>query len=94
MDCGYTGPPFHFDFDHRDPSEKQFKVANYSYGLERLREEASKCDLVCAPCHRTRTHRQRCKGCIDCSNMGSIGFDIEAESSECDPSSLTETLNS
>ena len=67
VDCGYIGPSFHMDFDHRDQATKEFKLAAYGYGIERLRVEAAKCDLLCALCHRTRTHKQRCPGCEECS---------------------------
>jgi hypothetical protein len=68
LDCAYEGPPFMFDFDHRDPTIKEFGVAagGQTRSLERSRAEAAKCDLVCANCHRMRTHRQRCTGCIYC----------------------------
>ncbi len=67
LDCGYTGPPFMFDFDHRDPSQKKHRVSTgETKSLVRLRKEAEKCDLVCAMCHRMRTHKQRCKGCQYC----------------------------
>lgn len=68
VDCGYEGPPFMFDFDHRDPSQKSFGLARKghtkSYNLLVL--ESEKCDLVCANCHRFRTHKQRCLGCEYC----------------------------
>lgn len=68
LDCGFIGPQCVFDFDHRDPSEKKFTLSAGSVlSLDRQREEAAKCDLVCANCHRMRTHRQRCDGCIDCT---------------------------
>ncbi len=67
MDCGFTGHPWQFDFDHREPSGKEFRISSYKYGVDRLRQEVEKCDLVCANCHRNRTHRQRCPGCIDCN---------------------------
>lgn len=68
IDCGYKGPPFMFDFDHRNPDEKSFEVNNGGNGvsIERLIAEAAKCDLVCANCHRFRTHKQRCSGCEFC----------------------------
>ena len=74
VDCGFKGPPFMFDFDHRDPNEKifQLSVKGGSYSLEKLREEAAKCDLVCSNCHRMRTHRQRCRGCEYCCSMVSV----------------------
>jgi hypothetical protein len=68
LDCGYEGPPFMFDFDHRDPTEKSFGVAagGVTRSLDKTRAEALKCDLVCANCHRMRTHKQRCSGCEYC----------------------------
>lgn len=68
LDCSYAGPAFMFDFDHRDPTQKEFGIASgYSIkGYARLLKEAEKCDLVCAMCHRFRTHKQRCAGCQYC----------------------------
>lgn len=68
MDCGYTGPPFMFDFDHRDPEKKEFGIARAgnTRAYARMKAEAEKCDLVCANCHRFRTHKQRCTGCEYC----------------------------
>lgn len=67
VDCGFKYAVYQMDFDHRDPSEKSF---NLSYGgtksYENLYQESLKCDLVCALCHRTRTHKQRCDGCELC----------------------------
>lgn len=66
-DCDQKYPPFIMDFDHRDPSEKSFSISQSSVlGIDRLRDEAKKCDLVCANCHRMRTHKQRCDGCEYC----------------------------
>lgn len=65
-DCGLTGPPFLFDFDHRDPAEKSFGIGGKTKSFSILLSEAEKCDLVCATCHRWRTHRQRCSGCEYC----------------------------
>ena len=57
MDCGNKYPYFVMDFDHRDPSLKKF---NISQSLNRSNkdvfEEIAKCDVVCANCHRLRTH--------------------------------------
>ena len=67
FDCGYVGPAFMYDFDHRDPSKKSFNLSDgcsraYSVQLA----ESMKCDMVCANCHRMRTHVQRCDGCEFC----------------------------
>ena len=66
IDCGYTGPPYQFHFDHRDPSQKEFGLGTYKCGWDKLYEESLKCDLVCALCHNERTHKQRCNGCEFC----------------------------
>ena len=49
------------DFDHRDPTTKDFEVGSgiRAYSLERCLEEMAKCDVVCAVCHRIRTHLGR-----------------------------------
>jgi hypothetical protein len=44
-----------FDFHHREPSLKRFALNNNSlnkYRKSRILEEAGKCDLLCANCHR------------------------------------------
>lgn len=68
LDCGYEGPPFMFDFDHRNPAEKSFAVTGNgaTRAWDKVLAESLKCDLVCANCHRFRTHRQRCDGCEWC----------------------------
>lgn len=58
LDCGVSYPYYVMDFDHRDP---QTKVANVSTlvikgNRQMLLEEIAKCDVVCANCHRVRTH--------------------------------------
>lgn len=70
VDCGYSGPYFIFEFDHRDPKLKSFAISRTSGAKSRTYEvcleESLKCDLVCPTCHRWRTHRQRCTGCDFC----------------------------
>lgn len=60
MDCGNSFPPVCMDFDHRDGSEKVGNVsALYECSLQTLLNEIAKCDLVCANCHRLRTHSRK-----------------------------------
>lgn len=43
------------DFHHRDPSQKELevtKMAHKKYGKDRILQEISKCDILCANCHR------------------------------------------
>lgn len=59
MDCGETHPAFAMDFDHRDPDTKKFNIsraAGMGVDFAALMAEIDKCDIVCAVCHRYRTH--------------------------------------
>lgn len=59
-DCGQTYPPYVMDLDHRDSGTKTAAVGTMvSYSPARLVEEIAKCDVVCANCHRVRTHATR-----------------------------------
>lgn len=60
MDCGRPYPPYVMDFDHREPSKKEFEIARLflTHSLKIIDRELAKCDVVCANCHRERTHRQ------------------------------------
>lgn len=57
-DCGVVYPSYALDFDHRPGEQKLFNVSRLSKAgsVARLLEEIAKCDLVCAVCHRIRTH--------------------------------------
>lgn len=59
MDCGVSYPPYVMDLDHRDPSTKVDAVSSLKNRGSRTLVEAeiAKCDVVCANCHRIRTHR-------------------------------------
>jgi hypothetical protein len=57
-DCGNSYPHYVMDFDHLDPSIKEAGVASMINcgSLEKIRTEIAKCEVVCANCHRERTH--------------------------------------
>ena len=59
-DCGVQYPPYVMDFDHVR-GEKLFNVSAKAGSMARERRDAeiAKCDLVCANCHRIRTHLRR-----------------------------------
>ena len=63
MDCKNRFPSVCMDFDHRDETQKKFNIAAMigqgGFSLETLKAEIAKCDLVCANCHRIRTHITR-----------------------------------
>ncbi len=58
MDCGQTYPTYVMDFDHRNPKDKSFMISSSvrARSIELVRKEIEKCDVVCANCHRIRTH--------------------------------------
>lgn len=62
MDCKQSFPYYVMDFDHRDPSKKEANVGSLrrdGASLEALKTEIAKCDIVCANCHRVRTHKKK-----------------------------------
>ncbi len=52
--CGYSKTPWAMDLHHIDDSKKSFSMSTrgLTRSWERLREEADKCVLLCANCHR------------------------------------------
>ena len=63
MDCGLAVTRENyicFDFDHREPALKSFAISAKRKDVSKaiLEAEFDKCDLVCANCHRLRTHLQ------------------------------------
>lgn len=60
MDCGNSFPYFVLELDHRDPKTKLINPADMvrqGWGLDKIKAELDKCDVVCANCHRFRTHQ-------------------------------------
>lgn len=57
--CGYDKKiPAVYDFHHRDPNEKEFGIAEEGRcrGIEKLKKEVDKCDLLCCRCHQELHH--------------------------------------
>lgn len=51
--CGFDSYPEAMDFHHVNPEEKEFPLSsNVMKSLDKQLEEAKKCILVCANCHR------------------------------------------
>ena len=60
MDCNGEFPYACYDFHHTDPTKKDDAVAklvNHNRKLETILNEASKCELLCANCHRLRHYK-------------------------------------
>ena len=60
VDCGRKFPPICMDFDHIQKN----KIANVSHlvirgNIQAAIDEAAKCEIVCACCHRIRTFISR-----------------------------------
>ena len=62
-DCGVEYPPHVMDFDHVR-GKKRCHIAGMQHYLnvQYILDEIAKCDVVCANCHRVRTHKQRKRG--------------------------------
>lgn len=57
MDCGIKYPSYVMDFDHRENKiENVSGMVSRGVAVSKILEEISKCDIVCANCHRVRTH--------------------------------------
>ena len=62
-DCGVPYPHWIMDFDHVRGTKKVnvSYLARNTVSWETIKEEIAKCDVVCANCHRQRTHQRRTK---------------------------------
>jgi len=57
VDCGYNESPHALDFDHL--RDKKFGLSySMTRPMQAILEEISKCEVVCANCHRIRTHER------------------------------------
>ena len=60
-DCGRSFPSYCMDLDHRDPNTKTKSsgdLVRTTATAESLVRELGLCDVVCAVCHRIRTHEK------------------------------------
>jgi hypothetical protein len=73
IDCGFSGHPVAFDFDHKDPKEKEFKISGkYIYRWSELRKELNKCELRCSNCHRIRHYLEQYPDTIHLSSSFAV----------------------
>lgn len=60
IDCGFDAHLAALDFDHVDPKTKKANIGELLNNPElpfwKILEEADKCVLRCANCHRIKTH--------------------------------------
>ena len=57
--CGYNAHPAALDFNHLDPTEKEFRISSDVTSLEKTLREIEKCEVLCANCHRIHTYEQK-----------------------------------
>lgn len=62
-DCGYNENDVALDFDHVR-GQKEFTISQGNKSKEKILAEIEKCDVVCANCHRIRTHCRREDACF------------------------------
>lgn len=60
MDCGKRYPHYVMDFDHRPDEVKLYQPGRLwvMQSWRKAKHEIAKCDVVCANCHRERTHQR------------------------------------
>lgn len=60
-DCGGDFPPYLMDFDHvsGDKLDDICGMRMRTVSREAISAEIEKCEVVCANCHRARTHKRR-----------------------------------
>jgi hypothetical protein len=69
-DCGVSFPYECMDFDHLDPSDKEFTIRQIRLWVDSpsnrlvMNTELAKCEFVCKNCHATRTKNARQAGLI------------------------------
>lgn len=56
--CVFCGSTDDLQFDHVDPHAKSFDIGE-NLTLSTIEDELRKCQLLCGPCHRAKTTRER-----------------------------------
>ena len=58
QDCGVTNPIV-LDFDHlKDKKYNVSRMIHDGFSWAAIKKEIAKCEVVCANCHRIRTHNR------------------------------------
>lgn len=57
--CEECGSTKNLEFDHKDPSKKEFGVSRFINSPEEfVKKEVDKCRLLCKKCHKKKTHEK------------------------------------
>lgn len=68
--------PAVLDFHHTDPSAKEMAIScmvQKGFGLKKIQEEISKCEVLCSNCHRK--HHWVTRGCDGTADMSVLETD-------------------
>lgn len=57
-DCGNLYPYYVMDFDHLENKANIISFLTSTGRIGALKKEIKKCEVVCANCHRTRSHKR------------------------------------
>lgn len=57
-DCNQVYPYYVMDFDHLENKENMVSFLSATGRIGALKREIEKCEIVCANCHRIRTHQR------------------------------------
>ncbi len=57
-DCGKRYPYYVMDFDHLKSKEHNISFLMATGRIGALKKEIKKCEVVCANCHRLRSHKR------------------------------------
>lgn len=80
-DCGIQYPPYVMDFDHLPEYNKGFAISealgSKKISKARVLEEINKCQLVCANCHRIRSHNRISDNKGEDAMLASIREEVE-----------------
>lgn len=55
-DCNVKYPYYVMDFDHLEDKKSLVSILSATGRIGALKKEIEKCEIVCANCHRKRTH--------------------------------------
>ena len=62
QECGYNDSPYALEFHHREQKTKKNSVSMFFRNswnqLDKIIEEAKKCDILCSNCHKILTQKQ------------------------------------
>ena len=63
-DCGISYPYYVMEYDHLKDKTGNVGILANRGNLKKVLAEIEKCELVCANCHRERTHQRQIAGVV------------------------------